>query len=122
MATVVFTSGNSVNAFSISFEILMDCSRDAEGIEVTRHMIEPSCNVGINSLPRNGNSRRLTASKLAADITTFFLLANDHSSSGKYLLLMFRTNQVSRSSFGFNINAANTGITVSVNTNEPAIA
>ena len=65
----------------MSFEIAMDCSSDVEGIEVTRHMIEPSCKVGMNSLPRKGNSTRLTASAVMAEMTTVCLFERLHSSN-----------------------------------------
>ena len=59
-----------------------DSSSDVDGMPVTRHMIEPSCSCGMNSLPRNGNSARLANIAMPATITTTPLRASERSSNG----------------------------------------
>lgn len=83
MAMVVSTSGNLPSAASISLEISMDWSSEVEGIEVTRHMMEPSWSWGMNSLPSSGNSARLPTSNATAATTTVVLCASDQASSGR---------------------------------------
>ena len=62
--------------------VRMDSSSEVEGIPVTRHMIDPSCNCGMNSLPRNGKMARPATSAVTAVTTTTFFLAKAFCSNG----------------------------------------
>ena len=59
----------------------MDSSSEAEGIEVMRHMMAPSFRLGMNSLPRNGNSARLPIKAPAAMPSTSLRRANAQAST-----------------------------------------
>ena len=63
--------------------VRIDSSKDVDGIPVTRHMIEPSCSWGMNSLPRNGKSPNASTSATEAVITTARLADRARSSSGR---------------------------------------
>ena len=100
----------------------IDSSSEVEGMPTTRNMIASSCSVGMNSLPRNGNSASAPISSASAAPTTIFLRSSAQSSSGRYSRFAPRTSQVSFSSLGLRISAHSTGTSVSDSSSEPAIA
>ena len=61
--------------------------RTLTGIDVTRHMMEPSCSVGMNSLPRKGNIARVIMNTATAELMTFLLFERLHSSNGQVAVL-----------------------------------
>ena len=84
VAKVDFTWGKSF--FSVASRraaTRMVSSSEVEGMPVTRNMMLPSCNVGMNSLPRKGNVASAASSNTSAPPKTFFLFSSAQASKGR---------------------------------------
>ena len=84
VASTETTCGNCLcNSALTTLDTRIDSSSDADGMFVTRNWIVPSCSVGMNSLPRNGNNAREATSNATAEPMTSFLRSSAQSSSGR---------------------------------------
>ncbi len=80
--TTISTSGNSMIACCMCFSISMEAGRDTLGSRMVCGATEPSFRIGMNSLPRKGNSARLPSSDPRAAASTTVLCPRAHPSEG----------------------------------------